>query len=605
MALMNAIDSVLNNIKVELQDYFSKNGINSIEINFERTSNQKFGDFSTNVAMKYAKDLDVKPVDLAQKIVDYLSKQKIDSVEKIEYVNPGFVNIFLSNRFFKNYISSILKAGPDFGKNDSLKKQKWIVEHTSPNPNKAMHLGHLRNNLVGMGIVRLLKWNGAEVISDAIYNDRGIAIAKLMYGFLAHMKKDESLSSDESVWIENKEQWYTPEEKGMKPDNFVTTCYVLGEKDFKENSEIEQKTRDLVIKWESDDKNVWELWKHVLNYAYQGIDMTLSRLGNHWDKIWYEHEHYQEGKDFIQKGLESGIFQTLEDGAVLTDLKKYDIPDTILLKKDGTSLYITQDIALTALKKNSYNADKLVWVIGPEQSLAMRQLFAVCEQLGIGKVEDFTHVPYGYVGLKGEDGGFKKMSSRDGTVVLIDEVIDEVKSKIKQRFIDSNKAEGKDIEYLSEKLALGATKFNILRSDKTQDLIFDIDQSIDVNGDSGIYVIYSYVRTQSILKKANKNIDNEINDLVNTLDKFGEEEKLVRNLLFFPEIIKRAQEDLSVHHIAQYLLELSSAFNGWYGKETIVDGSSREEYKLTITKAVGIILKNGLSIMGIDVVEEI
>ena len=285
-----------------------------------------------------------------------------------------------------------------------------------------MHLGHLRNNLVGMGIVRLLKWNGAEVASDAVYNDRGIAIAKLIYGFLAHMKKDESLPTDVSVWSGNKDKWYTPKEKEMKPDVFVTECYVLGEKDFKNDPEIEKKTRELVVKWENDDKTVWEIWENVLSYAYQGINNTLNRLGSHWDKIWYEHEHYQDGKDFIEKGLEKGIFQKLEDGAVLTNLEKYNIPDTILLKKDGTSLYITQDIALTSLKKKTYNADKLVWVIGPEQSLAMKQLFTVSEQLGIGKVEDFTHVPYGYVGLKDGDGGFKKMSSREGTVVLIDDV---------------------------------------------------------------------------------------------------------------------------------------------------------------------------------------
>lgn len=598
---MNTIDNILNNVKEEIKEYFNTSEIDSIEIDFERSSNQKFGDFSTNVAMKYSKELEIKPIDLAQYIVDYLSKQDIEGIEKVECVNPGFINLFLDKKFFEKYLSEILKANSDFGKNEKLKGQKWIVEHTSPNPNKAMHLGHLRNNLVGMGIVRSLKWNGAEVISDAVYNDRGIAIAKLIYGFLAHMKKDESLSASESVWSENKNQWYTPEEKGIKPDVFVTECYVLGEKDFKNDSEVEQKTRDFVVKWENNDEKVWEIWKHVLNYAYQGIDNTLSRLGNHWDKIWYEHEHYQDGKDFIEKGLEKGVFQKLEDGAILTNLEKYNIPDTILLKKDGTSLYITQDIALTSLKKETYKADKLVWVIGPEQSLAMKQLFAVSEQLGIGKVEDFTHVPYGYVGLKGDDGGFKKMSSREGTVVLIDDVIDEAKTRIKQKFIEENKGKDKDLNSISEKLALGAVKFSILRSDRSQDLVFDIDQSINVNGDSGVYVVYSYVRTQSILKKANKNIsDNFI-----IPSQFGEEESLVRNLMFFPEVVRRSQEDLSVHHIAQYLLEISSAFNSWYAKETIVDGSDKENYKLVITQAVGIILKNGLEILGIDVVDEI
>ena len=598
---MDTIDNILNNVKDEIKNYFNTSGLDYIEVNFEISSNQRFGDISTNVAMKYSKELEMKPIDFAQNIVDYLSKQDIEGVEKIECVSPGFINLFFDKNFFKKYLYEILKLEDNFGKNKNLKGQRWVVEHTSPNPNKSMHLGHLRNNLVGMGIVRLLKWNGAEVVSDAVYNDRGIAIAKLIYGFLAYMKKDESLPTDESVWSENKDKWYSPKEKGMKPDVFVTECYVLGEKDFKNDFEIEKKTRELVVKWENGNKAVWEIWENVLSYAYQGINNTLNRLGNHWDKVWWEHEHYQDGKDFIEKGLEKGIFQKLEDGAVLTNLEKYNIPDTILLKKDGTSLYITQDIALTSIKKKTYNADKLVWVIGPEQSLAMKQLFTVSEQLGIGKVKDFTHVSYGYVGLKSGDGGFKKMSSREGTVVLIDDVIDNVKEKIKRKFVQENKDQDKDIESISEKLALGAVKFSILKSDRNQNLTFDLDQSINVNGDSGVHVMYSYVRTQSILRKANKNISEKII----IPEQFGEEEFLIRSLLFFPGVIMRSQEDLSVHHIAIYLLEISSEFNSWYGKETILDGSEKEDYKLAITKAVGVVLKNGLEILGIDIIKEI
>ena len=598
---MDTIDNILNNVKDEIKNYFNTSGLDYIEVNFEISSNQRFGDISTNVAMKYSKELEMKPIDFAQNIVDYLSKQDIEGVEKIECVSPGFINLFFDKNFFKKYLYEILKLEDNFGKNKNLKGQRWVVEHTSPNPNKSMHLGHLRNNLVGMGIVRLLKWNGAEVVSDAVYNDRGIAIAKLIYGFLAYMKKDESLPTDESVWSENKDKWYSPKEKGMKPDVFVTECYVLGEKDFKNDFEIEKKTRELVVKWENGNKAVWEIWENVLSYAYQGINNTLNRLGNHWDKVWWEHEHYQDGKDFIEKGLEKGIFQKLEDGAVLTNLEKYNIPDTILLKKDGTSLYITQDIALTSIKKKTYNADKLVWVIGPEQSLAMKQLFTVSEQLGIGKVKDFTHVSYGYVGLKSGDGGFKKMSSREGTVVLIDDVIDNVKEKIKRKFVQENKDQDKDIESISEKLALGAVKFSILKSDRNQNLTFDLDQSINVNGDSGVRVMYSYVRTQSILRKANKNISEKII----IPEQFGEEEFLIRSLLFFPGVIMRSQEDLSVHHIAIYLLEISSEFNSWYGKETILDGSEKEDYKLAITKAVGVVLKNGLEILGIDIIKEI
>lgn len=603
MVKMNLVEEVLNKVQNQIDDFFVQKGINNPSFSFERTSDQKFGDFSTNVAMKYSKLLETNATTLAQQIVDYLSNQINIDISKFEAVNPGFLNLYFDKTFFDNYLYQINKSVDTFkfGKNIILNNQKWVVEHTSPNPNKAMHLGHLRNNLVGMGIVRMLEWNGASVVSDAVYNDRGIAIAKLMYGFLAHMKKSEDSLTEVTYWSENMDKWYSPEEKNVSYDVFVTECYIQGERDFKNDLDIEKKVRNLVVGWENGDRNIWKLWKHVLDYAYTGVNRTLSRLGNHWDKIWYEHEHYQKGKDFITKGVNMEIFKILEDGAVLTNLEKYNIPDTILLKNDGTSLYITQDIALTSLKKDFYKADKLVWVIGPEQSLAMRQLFAVCEQLNIGKIEDFTHITYGYVGLRGDNGGFKKMSSREGTVVLIDDVIDEVKDKIKQKFIAQNREIKDNLNIISEKLALAAVKFSLLRSDRVQDLVFDVDQSIDVNGDSGIYVIYAYVRTQSILRKSkNKNIDN-----LKFPELFGDEEKLLRNLISFPEVVKRAQENMSVHHVAQYLLEICSAFNSWYGKEIILDGSNKEDYKLLITKAVGIVIKNGLEILGIDTIEEI
>lgn len=594
------INGTMAVIRSNVQGFFEELGISDAIIPVDRPADFRFGDMSTNVALRYAKVLKTNPVALAEQIVAHLSDKHIPEIAKIEVVKPGFINIFFTQAFYADVLKEILEKKSDFGKNEVLKDQKWVVEHTSPNPNKAMHLGHLRNNLVGMGLVRLLEWNGAEVVSDAVDNDRGIAIAKLMWGFLVHMRKGDMTPIDVSYWVAHPEEWFTPLEKETKPDVFVTNCYVLGETDFKADPKIEQTVRNLVIAWEAKDEAVWKLWAHVLHYAYEGIEGTLSRLGNHWDKVWHEHEHYQEGKDYVEAGLSKGVFKKLEDGAILTDLTSYDISDTILLKNDGTSLYITQDIALTALKKKFYGADKLVWVIGPEQSLAMQQLFAVCEQLEIGKVSDFAHVTYGYVGLKGEDGGFKKMSSRAGTVVLIDDIIDNVKEKILARETNEKHKDPENLEVLSEKLALAAVKFSLLRSERTQDLVFDVDRSIETSGDSGIYVLYAYVRTQSILRKK---LDRS--EFVHSPTEEGQEGDLVKLLMFFPEVVSRSREDLSVHHIAQYLLEVCSAFGTWYGKEVILDGSDREDYKLAITECVGITIKNGLDILGIGTVDTI
>lgn len=586
-------------IKSAIIDFLSDHGISASEVKVEKPSDFKHGDVSTNAALQYAKEVKMDPYNFACLMCEYVATKKFTGVKKVEAVKPGFVNITFSDTFYRDLVREITHSPEAYGRNNSLNNSKWVVEHTSPNPNKAMHLGHLRNNLVGMSLVRILEWSGADVVSDAVDNNRGIAIAKLMWGFLAHMKKEENIPTDVEYWVSHSQKWYTPEEKGLLPDIFVTECYVLGESDFNKDKDIENIVRELVVQWEKENKDVRLLWSHVLSYAYIGMDRTLARLGNHWDKIWHEHEHYQDGKKYVYEGLEKGIFVKLEDGAVLTNLEKYKIPDTILLKNDGTSLYITQDIALTALKKQNYNADKLVWVIGPDQSLAMKQLFAICEQLQIGKISDFTHLAYGYVGLKAEGGGFKKMSSRVGTVVLIDDVINEVKVKITHRLKDQIDQANEEVDDRAEKMALAAVKFGILKSDRVQDLTFDVEQSIETMGDSGIYILYAYVRTQAILRKA-RNVPS-VPDHVES----GLEIDVVKHITHFPTVVTRAKEDLSAHHVAQYLLELCSAFNAWYGKETVLDGSEREAYKLAVTKSVGIVIKNGLAILGIDTVEEI
>lgn len=592
------IQAIKTHIRAEITQFLIAQGVENPVVLLERTIDAQFGEFSTNVAMRYAKELKNSPVKVAEELTEYLNTKALTYVEKVDFVAPGFVNVHLTQAALVTQIGTILQSAEEFGKNDSLKGEKWVIEHTSPNPNKAMHLGHLRNNLVGMGLVRLLQAAGAEVVSDCIYNDRGIAIAKVMYGFLVHMRKTATVPADINHFVKQPSDWYTPKELEMKPEVFIAQCYVQGEDDFKNSVEAEGLTRQMVVDWEAKDEGVWQLWRQVLVYAYLGNERILDRLGSHWDKIWYEHEHYEKGKEYVQEGVKSGVFQKLEDGAVLTNLEKdYQLPDTILLKKDGTSLYITQDLALTDLKKKTYNADKLVWVVGSEQSMSFKQLFAVCEQLEIGKVADFTHIAYGLVGLKGEDGSFKKMSSRAGTAVFIDDIIDGVKAAIEERFKEAEKNPDREV---SETLALGAVKFAFLKSDSSQDIIFDAEQSVDVAGDSGMYVLYTFVRTQSILRKA------DTKELATTtVTTQGQAAGLVRSLLYFEDVIDTSVRDLSVHHIAQYLLELSSEFNSWYAKETVLDGSKEEAYKLAVTKATGIVIQNGLRILGINTVKQI
>lgn len=583
----------------KLSSYLEDAGITSPVVRFEKNDSNIHGDVSTNVALMYSKELGKNPKAFAEELVSFLQKEKIQSIKKIEIAGPGFINIFFDSSFFLAITHEVLSRQETYGINKDFVGQVWVIEHTSPNPNKAMHLGHLRNNLVGMSLIEVLKAGGATVRSDMVDNNRGIAIAKLMFGFLLLMRKSDSTPATLDAWIQNPESWKTPEDANLAPDVFVTECYIAGEKETKENLESDAVVRQMVVSWESHDENTWKLWEHVLGYSYEGIKKTLNRLQSVHEKIWHEHEHYHDGKQFVEEGIKKGIFVKLEDGAVLTKLESYNIPDTILLKRDGTSLYITQDIALTDLKKKFYHADKLVWVVGPEQSLAMKQLFAICEQLGIGKLSDFTHVPYGYVSLKGDDGSYKKMSSRDGNVVLIDDLLDTAREAIHTQFLEHGRPDSAETSALSEKLALGAVKFALLKPERSQDISFDIKQSVETKGDSGVYVLYTYARIQSILRKAK---ERKITIESQAIDSGLEVSKL---FMFYPEVVKRAQKDLSAHLVAQYLLELTSAFNAWYGKEVILDGGETEGHKLAVAEATSIIIRNGLSILGISTLDEI
>lgn len=575
------------------------------QVNFEKIKDFRFGHLTLNTALQYSKILKVSPMQLANEIAVLLQNTN-HSLAKLVFSsitihNPGFINLTFSPHFFVNLINFILN-NQDYGNNTLECDKIWAIEHTSPNPNKAMHIGHLRNNLVGMSLSNLLKSCGAKVIKEAIMNDRGIAIAKLMYGYLYGMVKEDSqtnllkpkLSLQEFInyWANNKDDWQTPASLDIKEDLFVSQCYLKGEEFMTTD---EGNIRQLVVDWENNDLQNHQLWDFVLSYSYKGMERTLKRLGSAWDKVWHESEHYKEGKGLVEEGLQKGIFQKLEDGAVLTNLQSYNLPDTILQKRDGTSLYITQDLALTKKKKLENKADKLIWVIGPDQSLAMKQVFACCEQLGIGKLEDFWHISYGYVGLADTEGNFTKMSSRKGNVLLIDEVIDLVKTKLKEQM---QGAEDTQIE----KLALAAIKFAILKSNKDEPLTFDIEKSVDLKGDTGIYIMYTLARIHSILEKAGQF---ERNVIVDDIFEKISSQPLARTLYFYPLAVEKSFKEKSTHHVAQYLLELASSFNSFYEQEKIIDEKDQNKVKLKLLLATEQIVLHGLEILNIEPVFKI
>lgn len=585
--------SIKEKTKKIVEEVLSKNYQVDIDVEIENPKNENFGDFSTNVALKLSKVLSKNPSEIANEVLHLLPN--IEEIEKVEVAAPGFINFYLNTNQTKQILNEIIKKGDDFGKSEVGVGRKWLIEHTSINPNKAMHLGHLRNNITGMAISNLWENIGIEVVRDYVDNNRGIALAKLMWGYLKFARKSDSSPAEIDYWFEHQDEWQTPEELNEKPDHFIDKLYTQASEDFK-NPEIEEKVRKFVIDWENEEPKNRALWALVLEYSHQGQKTTLDRLGSRVDKVWYEHEHYTQGKNIVEDGLKKGVFNKTEDGAVLTNLKQYKIPDTIVIKKDGTSLYITQDLALTKLKKETFSADKLFWVVGPDQSLALKQVFAVCEQLGIGKVEDFTHLSFGYVTVKGEG----KMSSRKGNVIYVDQLLDKARDIILEKIDNEELSEDEKFE-IAEKLGIGSVKYSMLKVGRLTDTAFDFETSLSFEGDSAPYVIYTYTRCRSILAKLDGSVIKELDGVLNS----PEELEILKKLSNFPEVLSEAAENFSPNLVVNFVYELSQKFNTFYTKHQIlnVEDEQVRYARIALTKATSIVLKKGLNLIGIDVVE--
>jgi arginyl-tRNA synthetase len=633
-------------LKQEISIALKNIGVNfsAQDLVIEYPADKSHGDFASNVAMnlfgKLKKEMGPdfqfnSPREFAQEIANKLTSQEIKEINKVEVAGPGFINFTLSNAFLLSKMGLIIQKHADvldkFGKG-----KKYLIEHTSPNPNKAMHLGHLRNNVTGMAIANLLEAVGYEVTRDCVDNNRGIAIAKLMWGYLKFAHKQDKKVTDLNYWFEHQDEWQTPEDIGIRPDRFVDNLYVQAAEDFK-NPDVEKIVRQFVVDWENKDVKNWALWEKVLSFSYMGQNMTLARLGNKWDKVWHEHEHYQKGKDLVLDGLKKGVFKKLDDGAVITDLSaKYNLSDTVVIKSDGTALYITQDLALTKLKKEIFNPDQLSWVIGPEQSLALKQMFAVCEQLGIVDYQDCHHIPYGYMSIKGKG----KMSSREGNVVYIDDLLDEAYEKVANLVLENNKKLGgggnKSHNQIFEKIGVGAVKYSILKVGRVQDMAFDFDESISFVGNSGPYIQYTFVRCLSVLNKAQNGSENydSLNTIAKQFDTLlnnkaylnfeinADEKDILLNLSRYSDIVEAAAADFAPHHVATYLYDLTSSFNTFYANhkivpnavekmtagvktaDTLLNFNSQTTLRLLLVAATAHTIKHGLSLLGIETVEK-
>ena len=497
-------------------------------------------------------------------------------IEKIKAVGP-YINLTIKSRYI---LEIIFELKGDYGRSRELSnkidKSRIIIEYPSPNTNKPLHFGHVRNMVLGKTLSNLLEYKRNKVFQVNLYNNRGIHICKSM---LAYKK-----------WGNNKE----PDKKS---DHFVGDFYVQYSKMAKKDDSLDKRAYDLLRSWESGDQATLDLWNKMNKWAIEGFNITYDKLGIKFIKVYYESELYLKGKKKIEEGLELGLFEKTDDGAVIARLKdKYNLEDKILIRKDGTSIYITQDIYLAYKKKEDFDYDRSIYIVADEQIQHFKWLFAILDMLGFK--EDNYHLSYGMIDLPSG-----KMKSREGTVVDADDVIEEVEAlafkEVNKRYPDLTEIEKRR---RAEIISLAAIKFYILKYNPMKGFIFKPDESISFEGETGPYIQYCYARIASIITKSGKEITLNVKwDVLN----HEKEQLLIKQLVYFPEIIDSSEASYNLHLIPQYLLNLCQLFNSFYSTcQVLSDDKQLEDARLLLIRCVQIVIKIGLDILGIDTLNQ-
>lgn len=564
-------------------------------VQIQKTRKEFEGDY-TVVVFPFLRASKKSPDVTAAEIGEYLCSQ-IDLISKFNVVK-GFLNMLISQ---KHWLSSLENAfgNAQFGIKECDENSKLVmVEYSSPNTNKPLHLGHIRNNLLGYSISEILKANGNKVVKTNIVNDRGIHICKSMYAWLKEGKNE------------------TPESTGKKGDHLVGDYYVKFDKMYKaevaqlieqgfsqEDAEKEapsmKATRELLRKWEANDPETRNLWRTMNSWVYAGFDVTYKQLGVNFDKIYYESETYLVGKNEVLRGLDEGLFEKHEDGSVWANLEPEGLDQKILLRSDGTSVYMTQDIGTAKLRFQDFPIDKMVYVVGNEQNYHFQVLSILLDKLGFKWGKDLYHFSYGMVELPNG-----KMKSREGTVVDADDLVD----GMIQVSRETSEALGKLDEYSEEekneiyrKIALGALKYFILKVDPKKTMLFNPEESIDFNGNTGPFIQYTYARIQSVLRKALAAGVNWKTSV--TCDDMNEKElELIKKIDSFPDIVEEAGTTYSPAVIANYCYDLVKEFNQFYHEYSILGetNEAKKIFRLQLADTTAKVVCNGLKLLGIE-----
>ena len=595
--------------------FFKKQYDASIEaqsVNIKTIPDDIEGDYSI-VLFPYLKRFGVTPQELGDQLAEYIQSQDIQC-GKIEVVK-GFLNLTFANDFWTRQLTKITDIGEDYAKGDS-KDKKVVIEFCSPNTNKPLHLGHIRNILIGWSMSEIIAYTGNDVKKVQIINDRGIAICK---SILAWQQEGNG---------------ETPESSGVKGDHLVGKYYVMFEKLFKKeyadwqdsnagetayienqkenekkehffprykntyfntHSAIGKKAKELLLAWESGDSEVVGLWKKMNGWVYEGFDETYDALGVSFDKLYYESDTYLLGKDVIAKGLTDKIFYQKEDNSTWVDLEDKGLDQKLVLRSDGTSVYITQDIGTAIERHKDFGFDQMIYVVGNEQDYHFQALFATMDKLGMSYAQDMHHLSYGMVDLPSG-----KMKSREGTVVDADDLVKEVigvaeDSAKDSQFLADLSAEDKSEVYRN--IGLGALKYFILKVNAKKRMTFDPSQSVDMHGVTAPYIQNAYVRIQAILSKSE-----DVTSLPTNYQWQPQEKKLISLLDHFNVVINHAAQQLDPSLVAHHVYDFAKEYHRFYNDHKILGAESSEAVnaRLMLSRQVGLAIKVGMRLLGIS-----
>ncbi len=593
------LENKITEITIEALKNLYSIDFNSSDIQIQKTKKEFEGDL-TIVTFPFVKLVRKSPDAISTELGDYICRHE-SLVEKFNVIK-GFINLTIDVSYWLKKLEEI-DAEEKYGFVPQTENSPLVmVEYSSPNTNKPLHLGHIRNNLLGYSLSEILKANGNNVVKTNIVNDRGIHICKSM---LAWKKFGENA---------------TPVSLNVKGDHLVGDFYVRfdkeykkqieelkaqgqSEEDAKKNAPLMLEAQEMLRAWEAGDAEVRKLWQKMNEWVYAGFDETYKRLGVDFDKIYYESETYLEGKSKVEEGLQKGVFYKREDGSVWADLTSEGLDEKLLLRADGTSVYMTQDIGTAKLRFEDFPIDKMVYVVGNEQNYHFQVLSILLDKLGFKWGKDLVHFSYGMVELP--EG---KMKSREGTVVDADDLMDEMIATAKETSEELGKLDNcsqEEVENITRMVGLGALKYFILKVDPRKNMTFDPKESIDFNGNTGPFIQYTYARIKSVLRKAEEHgiaIDNKLDKNLKISEK---ESGLIQLLVAFTDIVQLAGKEYSPSIIANYTYDLVKEYNQFYHDFSILkeENESLRSFRLLLSKNVAKVIKLAMSLLGIEVPE--